>query len=139
MSTHVHFFCGSSVDSARRAMFAAFFCAILASTFAFGTDTTRFNSRSNDRSAFATMILSGEAHKTCAILAGECAIGETTTEHAGQHFAEPLPVCVLAFVESEHLLGDVARQVERSNRDVCTAERAFEQRPEVFEAVGRPA
>src|SRR5690606_33978031 len=41
----------------------------------------------------------------------------------------------LASVEAEHLLVEVAEQVERLNGDVRTAERPLKQRPEVLDAV----
>lgn len=108
MTDVTHFCCGMSVDFSRCTLVVACFSAILASTFSLGMRTTRRNNASNDRSAFAMRVLSGEAHEASAVLPSENAVGESAPEHAGQHGREPLAVSQFARVEPLDLFRDVA-------------------------------
>src|ERR1041385_344587 len=52
---------------------------------------------------------------------------QATANHAHDADQEPARVVVLAFVEPERLLIQIAEQVERLHADVCPLDRALEQ------------
>ena len=68
--------------------------------------------------------------------ADEDLVGNATADDAFDGILEPPAVVVFAFVESERLLIEVAKQIERFNRDVGALDGAFQETPEVLAPVG---
>lgn len=63
-------------------------------------------------------------------------VGHPTPDDCAQHIKETHTVSRLPRVEPIRLFVQIAEQVERFDRNVCPLDRAFQQRPEVFQAVG---
>ena len=68
--------------------------------------------------------------------AGQFVIGESLAHHAEQHLGKTLAVLRFAVVESEHLLIQVAREMEGIHRNEGALDRPLEQGPEVLQSVG---
>ena len=115
--------------------------AIFLSTFPLSTLVSFFARSSNARHPlgfFAAMLIApclGKAHEPGVVDASQFAVGQTLADGAAHCSLKPASVVALAGVESESLLGRVALQVERGDRDVSSFERPLEQRPEVLQAV----
>lgn len=114
-----------------------FAAAIAAPTFSFGTAATLRASASNAPHPLGLLmrVLSGERHKSRAVDSAQYAPRQATAEHAAKNKAESHGVIADALVESERLLGDVAKEVKRRYRDIRAVNRAFEQRPEILQPV----
>ena len=76
-----------------------------------------------------------DPHKARVVLLSENAVGKSLADGAAHCGLKPTSVVARAGVESERLLGRVALQVERGDRDVSPLERTLQQRPEVLQAV----
>lgn len=69
-------------------------------------------------------------------LAGDFSKGQALANDPRSEFAEAVTVVhIVPVIEAECLLVDIAEQMERLDRNVSTAHGAFEQAPEVLQAV----
>ena len=68
-------------------------------------------------------------------LAGNFGVGETLADNAGNGKVKPIRIVDLAVIESKHLLVNVAKQMERLNRNISPFEAALQETPKVFNAV----
>lgn len=66
----------------------------------------------------------------------ERGIGQTATDDVGRSGFKPgLVILVLAVVVAERLLIEVAKQMERFDTHIGSAQAALQQRPEVLKAI----
>ena len=72
-----------------------------------------------------------------ACLADKPSVLQAFPDHADNADQEPARVSVLALVESERLLIQVTEQVKRLDADIRATDGPLEQRPEVFQPVGK--
>jgi hypothetical protein len=77
-----------------------------------------------------------QPHESCAIDAAQLPPSETTASHATQHGGKSLGIIAAPGVESKLLFVAIAMKMERCDVRPRPFEAAFEQRPEIFEAVG---
>ena len=77
-----------------------------------------------------------DPHETSVVLGGENAIGQPLAQGGGQHATETASIVDLPLIVTIDLLVDVAVQVNRRDGDVGSLEGAFQQAPEVLNAVG---
>ena len=68
--------------------------------------------------------------------ADEPGVLQALTDHTDNADQEPARVSVLALVESERLLVEIAEQVKRLDADIGSANRSLEQAPEILKPVG---
>src|SRR5688572_4957458 len=68
--------------------------------------------------------------------AGQRAVSQALVEDALEGDSEPRGVTKLALVETEGLLVQIPKQMERFNRHVGAFDGAFQETPEVFHTVG---
>src|SRR5438132_1327413 len=68
-------------------------------------------------------------------MAGESVKRQALADDCLAHLDESLSVSHLASIEPERLLIEVAKQMERFDRDIGALDGALQERPEVFEAV----
>ena len=84
----------------------------------------------------ASCVRSFDPHETSVVLGGENAIGQPLAQGGGQDATETASVVDLPLIVTIDLLVDVAVQVNRRDGDVGSLEGAFQQAPEVLDAVG---
>src|SRR6266446_899693 len=77
--------------------------------------------------------------KTLIVLADELRISQSLSDNAAHDLNKPTSVIVLALVESERLLVQIAEQMKRLNVHIRPVDSALKQRPKVFQSVGMDA
>lgn len=105
--------------------------SIAASTCSLGIFDSAFASSSNFRHPWGFFAIESILEKS----AGQGAVGETLARNIPHGQLESARVVHSAFVESEHLLADVAIEVERGDGDIGATETPLEQAPKVLHAV----
>ncbi len=77
-----------------------------------------------------------DPHESSVVLGSESAIGEPLARGCGQYVTKSGRVIDLPLIVSEHLLVDVAIQMNRGDGHVSTFQRPLQQTPEVLQAIG---
>lgn len=110
----------------------------LAGTSLAGTRTSLRMSESNALNPFGffNVAPSSQTHESATIHFAQLPVCDAPADGGFHHAREAIGVVNFSGVESENLLIDVALQVERRDLHIRSLDRAFEQRPEVFESVG---
>src|SRR5260370_37653943 len=70
-----------------------------------------------------------------ALCRDELRISQSFTHNAAQGFSESASVIVFALIKSKRLLIEIPKQMKRFHVHISSVQCAFEQRPEVFQAV----